>query len=182
MTLPRWARRCGSWAAARAWRMRFRSSASALVSPMIGATMNSTLQSSGLRPWAAMRAADVVAIGFHRVDALGVGDDGVGVAGSEFAAAWRSAGLGDDRLALRRRAGVQRAARLVELALVIHRVDLGVVDQRPGLAVGDDRAGFPRTPELAHRRPCIRRPCRSADRVPACRSCRSSSPRSRSFR
>ncbi len=56
--------------------------------------------------------AHVVAIGFHRGDALGVGDDGVGVLRGELPPARRPAGLRDHRLALRRRAGVQRAAGL----------------------------------------------------------------------
>ena len=91
----------------------------------------------------------VVAIGAHRVDALGVDDDGVGMGGGELAAARRAAGLGDHRLALRRRARVERAARAEVLALVIDGMDLGVIDQHAALAVGDDRARLPRAPQAA---------------------------------
>ena len=91
----------------------------------------------------------VLAIGLHRLDALGVDDDGVGVGGGELAAARRAAGLGDHRLALRRRPGVQRPARAEILALVIDGMDLGGIDQHARLAVGDDRARLPRAPQAA---------------------------------
>ena len=45
--------------------------------------------------------AHVVAIAAHRLDALDVDDDGIGMGGGELAAARRTAGLGDDGLALR---------------------------------------------------------------------------------
>ena len=70
--------------------------------------------------------------------------------GGEAAAARRSAGLGDDWPALRAGAGVERAAGLEVLALVIHGVDLGMVDQVAALAVGNHRAGLPRAPQAAH--------------------------------
>ena len=89
----------------------------------------------------------VVAIGAHRLDALGIDDDGVGMGGGELAAARRAAGLGDDRLALRRRPRIQRPARAEVLAAVIDGVDLGVIDQHATLAIGDDRAGLPRAPQ-----------------------------------
>ena len=45
--------------------------------------------------------ADIVAVRLHPVDPLGMRDDRVGVLRGEFPAAWRTAGLGDDRPALR---------------------------------------------------------------------------------
>src|SRR6185312_3977029 len=65
----------------------------------------------------------VGAIGAHCLNALGVDQDRLGVRRGKLAAARRAASLGDDRLALRRRAGVQRPARAEILALEIYAMD-----------------------------------------------------------
>ena len=92
----------------------------------------------------------VVAVGAHGVDALGVDHDRVGMGGCEAPAARRAAGLGDHRPALRAGPGIEGAAGLEVLALVVHAVDLGVVDQVAALAVGHHRARLPRAPQAAH--------------------------------
>jgi hypothetical protein len=76
-----------------------------------------------------------------------VGDDGISMAGGEFAAARRAAGLRDDRLPLRCRSGIERTARLEPFPFEIDVMDLCRVDKDAALPIGDDRARLPRVPQ-----------------------------------
>ena len=114
---------------------------------MIGLVEEEDLALVGVAPLLLHPGLERVVVLLHLVHRLPGHDDGLGVAGREVLPPVRGAGLDDDGTPLRRRGGVEGAARAVVRALEVDRPHLRGIGEGVGALVHDDRVRIPARPE-----------------------------------